>query len=508
MDRWNSLAVVCKGGLVLNQDALTQGQMLTGTARILQNFEPSVAGGYARIKGYSKYSTTELPGSGAVLGIKVALGGVLAARLDGTDNKVHYGTGTTWTLVNSTPRTGSVEKYRFINYSIVAPVVVMCDGANPAAKWDGTTYTLINGTGAPTAPKYAEMILSRLVLAPASNPSSIAISAANTDNDFTAGAGALEINIGDEVMGLKKFRDTLYIFCKNSIWKLVGNSISNFSILPVTDNIGCISQDSIQEIGGDVVFLGTDGIRSLAATERIGDLNLSLISQQIQPLVREYLDGLSEYKFSSLIIRNKNQYRLFVNVGADDLTIYPGFIGMTSTRESGYNYDWGTTRGIASACADSEYSGVNELAVFGAVKTGFVYRLEGANGFDGANIEYNYQSPSFTFDEATLRKVMQKITIYTQVEGNLDTILNVLLDFQNAGIPQPLAIPLSVETTVALYGTGVYGTAVYSGALYPVIKKNLVGAGFTIAFQFSGADSNPPFRIDSYQIEFGMKARR
>ena len=59
-----------------------------------------------------------------------------------------------------------------------------------------------------------------------------------------------------------------------------------------------------------------------------------------------------------------------------------------------------------------------------------------------------------------------------------------------------------------MYGVAVYGTDAYSGLTYPVFKNNLVGSGFTVAFQYSATDSNPPHRIDSYQITFARKGRR
>ena len=41
-----------------------------------------------------------------------------------------------------------------------------------------------------------------------------------------------------------------------------------------TENIGCVDGNTIQEIGGDLVFLAPDGLRTVAGTARIG---LSLI---------------------------------------------------------------------------------------------------------------------------------------------------------------------------------------------------------------------------------------
>ena len=69
----------------------------------------------------------------------------------------------------------------------------------------------------------------------------------------------------------------LFIFCENRIFKLTGSSLSNFAVEPVTRNIGCINGDfTVQEFAGDLIFLGPDGLRTVAATARIGDTELGI----------------------------------------------------------------------------------------------------------------------------------------------------------------------------------------------------------------------------------------
>ena len=103
----------------------------------------------------------------------------------------------------------------------------------------------------------------------------------NSPDDFT-GSGAGSVTISDQVQGIKGFRADLIVFAKNSIHKLVEiNTPANTRIDPIAENVGCLSGYSIQEIGGDLVFLAPDGIRTVAGTARIGDTELSSISRQI-----------------------------------------------------------------------------------------------------------------------------------------------------------------------------------------------------------------------------------
>ena len=104
------------------------------------------------------------------------------------------------------------------------------------------------------------------------------------EDNFTTGSGAGSIKVDDEITGLKVFREDLFIFCENRIFKLSGTSSSNFAVTSVTRDIGCINGQTIQEFAGDLIFLAPDGLRTVAGTARIGDVELGTISASVQPL--------------------------------------------------------------------------------------------------------------------------------------------------------------------------------------------------------------------------------
>lgn len=514
MDRWGTYPVVCKGGLDLYTDVVTKGTTLPGVATILQNFEPSVEGGYQRISGYTKWDSAVVPGdtNNPVLGVKVALGGVFAVRKTaGGDNALYYSTGSGWgSALNSATRTGSVSKARITSYSITEPVIVTTDGVNPALKYNGTTDTLINGTGAPADPKYATEHLNRLVLAGYSaTPFAISLSAPNADTDFTGANGAVELAVGDTVTGLASFRGTLYIFCENSIHKLTGLTSSEFAIEEVTDSIGCISHDSIQEVGGDIVFLAPDGLRSVAGTERIGDIEFGLLSKAIQPLVRPQIGTLTENDFCSCVVRKKSQYRVFLNDGTLSRLNQKGFLGRLEAKSTeGTAYSWATTLGFSAYSSDSEYIDDDEFVVFGDISNGYVYRQEVGNSFDGENISHVYRTPALFFDDQEKRKVLFKVRIYTQAEGDFETTLTLNYDPGDEDVRNPAPFSLAVTTDGAKYGAAVYGTDKYSSITNPTLQQRLLGSGRSCAFQFSQSNTAEAFRIDSFIIQYSVKGKR
>ena len=91
-----------------------------------------------------------------------------------------------------------------------------------------------------------------------STPQEVVFSQPFDEDAFSSGSGAGSIKVDDTITGLKVFREALFIFCENRIFKLTGSSSSDFAIAPVTRSIGCLNGFTIQEFAGDLVFLGPD----------------------------------------------------------------------------------------------------------------------------------------------------------------------------------------------------------------------------------------------------------
>lgn len=516
MDRWETLPIACTGGLIQNLDVLTQGTNAPGSATILQNYEPALNGGYQRILGLAKFSDTTVTGDATtpVLGVKVGLGGVIACRKNSTSYDLFYSSGSAWTKINTANRTNAVTKMRGVDSDILGEAVILVDGANHALKYDGSSDTLINGTGAPANPAYAATFRNRLVLAGYSaNPNEISISEPNSDIGFNGANGAASIPTSDIIVGLLTFRDNLYIFCKNSIKVLVGDTSANFAVRDITTAIGCVSGDTIRESGGDVLFLAPDGIRSLAATERYDDLELSLASRQIVPALNEQIaSNFNQNVYSSLPIRQKSQYRLFINDTDVDKADQIGFLGKLEPGRSENGmvlYSWATLKGIQPYCADSSYENNQEIAVIGDPENGYVHRLESGNSLDGAPISYIYRTPDLTFNNRAIRKVIHKLILETQVGGDVQFNVKATLDKGVATLPQPAAKAITQTGATSTYGSGLYGTAVYSQLEFPTFDINQTGSGRLIGFEFFGEDTDKAtHRIDAMTIIYGVKGYR
>ena len=220
----NPFVFACQGGLVLDQSTFA---MQPGMALELENFEPATTGGYRRISGYNKWNSNIVPqdqsASESVLMSAYFKGSILAAR----GRKIHKaatGSGS-WTEIDS-GRTGA-GRYTFFRYNLAGTdFIVWADGANRASKYDNTTVTDINATGAPTDPKFVTGFKNALFFAGmSSTPQELVFTAPYTDTDFNTANGAGSIKVDSDITGLFPFRDALYIFCEERIFKLVGNTM-------------------------------------------------------------------------------------------------------------------------------------------------------------------------------------------------------------------------------------------------------------------------------------------
>ena len=249
-------------------------------------------------------------------------------------------------------------------------------------------------------------------------------------------SGAGSIKVDDEITGLKVFREDLFIFCQNRIFKLSGTSTSNFAITAVTRDIGCINGDTIQEFAGDFIFLGPDGLRTIAGTARIGDVELGTISSNVQSLFDANLSSASE--FDSIVIPDKTQYRIFFTKDGTGENATKGVICVLK----GQTFEFAELRGIKPASTDTFVSAGDVIALHGAYSGGYVYRQESGNDFDGTAILGKYRGPDMTFGDAGIRKHMQRVIINFAPESTIDADLFLRYDYEAKDSSRPAAYEL------------------------------------------------------------------
>tara|TARA_R110000787_G_scaffold143170_1_gene256808 strand:- start:306 stop:2015 length:1710 start_codon:yes stop_codon:yes gene_type:complete len=406
----------------------------------------------------------------------------------------------TWTVVDS-GRTGALKyTFRRINFS-GTEILAFADGANNASYWDGTSITDVNGTNAPADPHYISVFKNTGFYAGMStNPQEIIFTAPLTLDDFSVANGAGSFVIDSPVTGMIVFRDALFIFSANRIYKLVGSSQADYQLQPVTREIGCRNGWTIKEFAGDVVFLGPDGLRTIAGTDKIGDVDLGTISKPIQELFQNRTDVND---FDAVVIPNKTQYRIIFNKPETTAAITSGVI-CVRTQEG---YEFSTTKGLRTSCSDSEVYNGDFFIIHGSYD-GYVYRDEKGDTFDGTTIIGRYRSPDLTAGDPGIRKAFQRVIINYAPEGSVNSDLFLRYDYENPSTARPEAYPFDSTQVVALYGSSIYGVATYGGQTDPLVRQPVEGSGFSVALRVVDSGVSSPYSLKGFQLEFTTAARR
>ena len=338
-------------------------------------------------------------------------------------------------------------------------------------------------------------------------PQEIVFSEPFNEDGFSSGAGAGSIKVDDTVVALKVFRDSLFIFCENRIFKLTGSSLSDFAVQPVTRNIGCVNGFTVQEFAGDLIFLGPDGLRTVAATARIGDTELGTISKNIQTVFDENIKDAGS--FDSVVIPDKTQYRIFFTKDGQGQTLSKGAICVLKKEA----FEFSETRGIQVACTDTFVESGDVIVLHGDT-TGFIQRQESGNDFDGTAILGRYRSPDMSFGDSGIRKHMHRVIINYKPEADIDADLILRYDNEDTDSARPAPYALDTSNVAAQYGSAVYSTTasatqfVYGGPTQPLVRQPVEGSGFSVALKVEDGGTTAPYSLKGFQLEYELGARR
>ena len=539
-------SLACEGGLDKSSSSF---EMLRrpGAATLLENFEVDIAGGYRRVNGYSAFgggSAANPNSENDILGLHIYADGVISCS--GT-NIYFSQDGTSWLQINMASVDAGGDNYstftgrsaaartsqglaHFATYegdTTYGEVVITDEGSGVLPfyfKMTGTDSSLSNRTyfaktitvSSTEYPKFCVMHDKHLVVGGASTtPNTIYYSGTSDIDDFTS-AGSGSIKLDDQVVGLKSFRDDLIIFCKNSIWKLENINVSaSIAVSPITKNIGCLDGKSIQEIGGDLVFLAPDGIRTLAGTVRIGDVELGTVSRTIQPVIKKIADNIGTYNVSSIVIRDKAQYRLYYGDSSTGGSSR-GIIGTLKTTDQGFtNFQWSETVGIdgsAAAASGFNYSGVEKY--YHGDYDGRIFNHDTGDNFldsgsSASNIIAKYQTPDLDYGDLGTLKTLKYVKISITPEGEVSTSLRIRYNFDDLDSPQPSDYSLTVSKP-SIFGTATFGSAggyKFGAPVDPITKQTVEGSGASNYFRVFSDNQNSPYTVNGIYIDYEPSGR-
>jgi len=179
------------------------------------------------------------------------------------------------------------------------------------------------------------------------------------DDWINGDAGVLDLSKiwgTDEIVSIAPFFGKLIIFGKNNI--VVYNSptaVASLALDEVISGVGCVSRDTIQAIGDDLIFLSSTGLRSLARTTTNDKVPLTDLTVNIKDTIIRNISQSTKVK--SVYVENEGIYILsFVDKNINYVFDFKHITPQETPRITTWNF--GNDREPASMINTELYDGL------------------------------------------------------------------------------------------------------------------------------------------------------
>lgn len=508
----------CSGGLELEESPT---KIQAGRLISCKNFSVKSGGGYYRVKGYERFDgrpsphesedkeaarnlIAEVPGEGPVLGAWLFEGTVYSFRnaIGGAEAKMYKATPTGWSEVATGVTLSPSGSYEFQNYNFFGATKMRrmfgVDGVNKAFMFDGTTFTQLSVDGETDMPIHLAAHKNHLFLAyPQGQYVHSSIGEPNDWDAATGGAGSG--GVGDEIIAMQPtIGGALAIMMRNRISVLYGSSQADWQsndLRGQESQSGAI-QGTVQDIGGDIIYLDDRGLTSMSQTQSFGNFEASTIDKGVSRMI----DQVRLDVIGSFVSRTSNEYRLAINksLGTEIITLTAGARGLEGFSRSLYDF------GMSCVCSLEDETGSERI--FAGADNGFVYEIDKGNSFDGADINAHIKL-SYASGGTPKHKKRWRSADLT-IDASSILTLNYSVDF-DYGSQDKLAHRVSGDDVVgggALWGEGVWGQFVYGAQIYGESSMDIRGVGRNMSITIHHSDNiTPSFTIHDITALYSMR---
>lgn len=279
-------------------------------------------------------------------------------------------------------------------------------------------------------------------------------------------------NDGDKVLGIKSFQNNLMIFKKNSFHKLVGTDETNYQLVELSTQYGCLSNKAIVEYNNKLLFLDQEGI------VEFNGANWQIISTPIEPTFRRMNVSGAIEKAVGIHYQERNQVWFGIPVDgatSNNLTVVYDYLLNAWTFIEGFR---------PSAFAPIKQS-LNKRTSWYGTPSGIIYYMSPSFfSYNGTAftcmIETAFDSPDGTDVENMFRRLFLDVN---QVSGITGTIgINVMANHDRSTVRATFSIYQNAFQTRADFG--VPGKAVGFQMFHSNISLPLTLNGYNVQRRF------------------------
>lgn len=295
---------------------------------------------------------------------------------------------------------------------------------------------------------------------------------------------------GQQITGLRVLGDKLVIFKDRSIWvaQFTGDADIPFQFSQSNSSVGCVANQSIQEIDNGLVFLSWDGLYFFDG------FNAYKISDRLNKTFSSDLSTLQFSNVSSMYQHTKNRYWLGVTTTGNSSN--DTVITWTKSRTTVQTDAFSIYKGIAPSFMATVYTdGITESAYFGDYG-GFVYKAD--TGVDDyplsiqTAIDGYYYTNWISFDDICDQK--GTLSVYVYYQNNVATLTLVYSYDLNDG--DQFTQSFSTSTGGAQWDSAIWNTDVWVGGNASTIRRDIDGRGRLVRFGFKNSTLSETFRVD------------
>jgi len=309
------------------------------------------------------------------------------------------------------------SRYQMISYNFFASedrnAIYGVNGAGPAFWYDGTTLDFIL-TGVDIEkdkPRHIAPHQHRLALGYIWGEVYTSEPGEPTKWDGALFAGTF--GFGDKITGLMPIAgDALAVFTESSTNTLLGapGADQGAEQKVINHKVGAIEY-TVQNIGNRPIFASFRGIETMETMDQFSDFFTAPLTYDVSPWLLDRLQSAAGVEttdksvVNSVVVRNKNQYRLFF---ADGYVLTLTYVGpekepQNTIQQYWFNSDrleyarcYATASGVTTRGKDRAFYSVEarpstpNTKTLGAPEIDYVYELDRGRSFDGGTIEANF----------------------------------------------------------------------------------------------------------------------
>ncbi len=299
----------------------------------------------------------------------------------------------------------------------------------------------------------------------------------------------VEPDDGDRIVSLISFDDSVYIFKKRSVYRMVITGLDGpdaFIIRPVLRNVGAWAKNSVRVVPGQGIFFLAQNTLYLLNNSASASYTGGGLEPIGDPIQRTF-DSVNRTQWGNAVAAvYPKRYQYWISVATNSAT--------SNNTTLVYDYvqkAWSIYSNInANALAQAEDSNGNNLLISGDY-AGNQYKQDTTNTTDNVNgittvIPFAYTTPDLPIDSPEFTKNFKYLYLFFNVvEGT--TTVEASFDYQ-ANYEFSQQVPLG--QIGALYDTAIYDTDIYPSINYKVARIEINRSAKAIKLRFSESSSN------------------